>query len=355
MIRSRLGVLPLLCLTASTWFSATAQSVISTHSGLLYFFDGTVYIGDQKLEQKFGRFPEVGEGSELRSEKGRAEVLLTPGTFFRIGENSSLRMVSNRLSDTQVELLSGSGIVEATDGNSAPAVQVIYKDWRVRLAHEGVYRLDSEPAQVTVFKGEVEVGTQESGSAVTVKQGQTMPLAPVLVPESSTATNDALKTWAMNRSQVVSSDNATAAGIIDDPDAIDQAAGSLAGFSYFPLTGIPGIATTNPYGVSFWSPFQATMSSIYFPAYSYTYLYASGWPSTIRYPLGLGRSFGTIGPGTLGRLPLGGVAPGGGYLPYRPVYTPTRLPSMPPPSVVSRPRPVAPPPAHVGARPVGHR
>src|ERR1035441_2864301 len=87
----------------AVWSAASGQSVTSTHSGLLYFFDGNVYIGDEQLHQKFGRFPEIGEGVVLRTELGRAEVLLTPGVFLRIDENSSIRMVSNRLTDTRIE------------------------------------------------------------------------------------------------------------------------------------------------------------------------------------------------------------------------------------------------------------
>src|SRR5579862_6075544 len=88
-------------------FQAFGQSVISTHSGVVYFFTGAVYIGDERLEQKFGRFPDIAEGRELRTETGRAEVLLTPGVVLRVSENSSVRMLSDKLSDTRVELLTG--------------------------------------------------------------------------------------------------------------------------------------------------------------------------------------------------------------------------------------------------------
>ena len=83
---------------------AGAQSVISTHSGLIHFFEGAVYLGDQPLESHLGRFPSVPQGGELRTAEGRAEVLLTPGVFLRMGERSAIRMVSNDLADTQVEL-----------------------------------------------------------------------------------------------------------------------------------------------------------------------------------------------------------------------------------------------------------
>jgi len=44
------------------------QSVVSTHSGVVHFFEDTVFVADRQLEQKFGRFPQIGEGWELRTE-----------------------------------------------------------------------------------------------------------------------------------------------------------------------------------------------------------------------------------------------------------------------------------------------
>src|SRR5271154_2838223 len=43
---------------------ADAQSVISTRAGLIHFFEGTVYLGDQKLESRLGRFPSMQPGAE---------------------------------------------------------------------------------------------------------------------------------------------------------------------------------------------------------------------------------------------------------------------------------------------------
>src|ERR1700727_35767 len=83
---------------------ADAPSVTSTRAGVIYFFQGAVYLGDQPLESYPGKFSCVPQGGELRTADGRAEVLLTPGVFLRIGERSAIRLVANDLADTQVEL-----------------------------------------------------------------------------------------------------------------------------------------------------------------------------------------------------------------------------------------------------------
>lgn len=299
---------------------ASAQSVISTHAGLLYFFEGSVFLGDQQLEQKFGKFPEIGEGRELRTEQGRAEVLLTPGVFLRVGDNSAIRMVSNKLSDTQVELLSGSAIVEVSEASSGTAVKLIHKNWQVRVPHTGVFRVDSEPPQIHVYKGETEVSAEGKPEKAIAREGEVLPLAAVLVAEPSpNGGGDTFKTWAMGRSQAISADNATAAEIVDDPSRMDPSGLAFGGFSYFPPTGVPSLGISNPYGVSFWSPYQAALSSMYISPYLYGPLYP-GWPSGLRYyPRGLGMPL-RIGTGT-------GLRPGG-ITPTRGTFTP--MPQMAP-------------------------
>src|ERR1700730_354270 len=100
-------------------FPANPQSVISTRSGVIHFFEGAVYLGDVPLAPRLGKFPRMAEGSELRTAQGRAEVLLTPGVFVRTGERSAIRLVGNYLADTRVELLAGSAILaERVSGGS---------------------------------------------------------------------------------------------------------------------------------------------------------------------------------------------------------------------------------------------
>src|SRR5271165_6782555 len=142
---------------------AGAQSVISTRSGLIHFFDGAVYLGDQPLESRLGRFPSVPQGGELRTAEGRAEVLLTPGVFLRMGENSAIRVVSNDLADTQVELESGSAMVESGEPDPNTSVTLIYKDWKVHFLQKGVYRIDSDPPCLLVSRGEAEVIADTTG------------------------------------------------------------------------------------------------------------------------------------------------------------------------------------------------
>src|SRR5437899_369462 len=124
---------------------AFSQSVISAHSGLIHYVEGRALLDGKPVEVKITAFPEIKERQEFRTEDGRAEVLLNPGVFLRMGENSAVRMLSNKLSDSRVEFLSGSIIIESSGDleQEDDSVSVLYKSASVRLRKEGMHRFDS--------------------------------------------------------------------------------------------------------------------------------------------------------------------------------------------------------------------
>ena len=95
---------------------AAAPVAISTHSGLVQFTLGSVFLADKPLKKTATNLVEIKNGEVRRTgADGNAEVLLTPGVFLRLGNNASIRMDSNLLANTRVTLLSGSAIVECDE------------------------------------------------------------------------------------------------------------------------------------------------------------------------------------------------------------------------------------------------
>ncbi|MGA2715805.1 MAG: hypothetical protein ABSG41_22110, partial [Bryobacteraceae bacterium] len=135
----------------------SAQSITSARSGTLHYFEGDVSIDGMPVQSKVGKFPEVKDQSVLSTSLGRAEVLLTPGVFLRLGENSSIRMIDTRLVSTRVDILSGSVMLESDDPQmnlkDSPVV-LLYKDYEIRMQKHGLAELNSDPGQLKVFKGE---------------------------------------------------------------------------------------------------------------------------------------------------------------------------------------------------------
>ncbi len=235
-----------LALTLLACFQASAQSVLSVRSGVVHFSEGAVFINDQALESKFGTFPNVQEGSTLRTGQGRAEILLTPGCFLRIDENSAIRMISTSLIDTRLEFLRGSAILDSVNAASAKGVSINYKESEVRFPKQGLYRLDSEPAGVLqAYSGEASV-TQD-GKASTIDTSHLFFFSGGLETKKfSAGADDEFYHWAQDRSDAVAEENRLSAQTAGDP--ADLGSGQAVPIDPNLSLGVPGYGVPN-YGV----------------------------------------------------------------------------------------------------------
>ena len=131
---------------------ALAQPVISAKSGVVSYVIGTVMVGDQVVKPSETKLTEVKENAVLRTEEGRAEVLLTLGAILRTGDNSSFKMLTNRLIDTRVELLTGSHVVEVMEIQKDNNLTLAVKDATVVITKHGLYRFDVDQSKIKVFE-----------------------------------------------------------------------------------------------------------------------------------------------------------------------------------------------------------
>jgi hypothetical protein len=265
-----------------------AQQVISARAGMVHYVEGKVLVGDEQLDGKFGNFPQIKENQIVRTEEGRAEVLLTPGVFLRAGENTSFRMITNRLIDTRLEFLKGSAIVESDDMLKDNSVTIVARDATVHLRKQGLYRFDTEPARLRVFKGAVDV--EANGKTFELKEGKEISISGDLaVSKFDTKESDALSRWSYRRAEYVAMANVSAAKSLHDSGGYYGGyAGGLynAGYGSYPCmnarlglwafnpyfgmyTYIPCSGRYNsPYGFLFWSPL--TVGRVYAPRPVYT-------------------------------------------------------------------------------------
>ncbi len=237
-------------------FTATAQTIISAHSGTVHLAEGAVSIDGKPVVQKFGTFPEWKEKSELRTEQGRVEILLTPGVFLRVGENSAVRMLDNRLSATRVELVSGQAVVESDDPMKENAVTLVFGDYEVRVRKSSVFAIESSPAQLKVYHGEASVAYQ--GNVVNVKSGRLLPFTAALAMEKFDAKEgDALTRWSRRRSEYVAAANMSSAKSLKDNGSSWSAGNWYYNPYYSMYTYIPGRGVSwSPYGFGYFSPYS---------------------------------------------------------------------------------------------------
>ncbi len=274
---------------------AWGQSVISAQSGMVHYVEGKVLLEGQPVEPKFGDFPAVKNNEVLETAEGRAEVLLTPGVFLRLAENSSFKMLSNRLSDTAFEVLSGSAMVEVDELMKDNAITVRYKDATMALSKQGLYRVDADSGKLRVYDGEAAV--TYGLKTVQVHKGKQVELAETLLASTfDVKDTDAFYRWVSRRSEYIASANvssARAAGnapLNTSVPCVGQAsttsnpsfAGSANPSSYckpygnaggygnpYGYGGYGGYYGYSPYGMWAWNPYYGMFT--YMPGMGYGY------------------------------------------------------------------------------------
>jgi hypothetical protein len=256
---------------------AFAQFVISAHSGVVQYVEGRAYLDGQPVELKFGHFPDIKQNQEFRTEQGRAEILLTPGVFLRLGENSAIRMLSNGLTDTRVEVLQGSAIAECDQIPKDNSITLVYKDDSIALTKHGLYRVDTQPARLQVFDGEAVVAN-ESGR-VELKSGKETALCSTLVAQKfDKDSTDELYRWANRRASYVAQANVASATAASNSGygygggglgyGYGFSGGLLGGWDWNPVFGlftwvpVDGIGYS-PFGYPFWSPYTVYQAPVY--------------------------------------------------------------------------------------------
>lgn len=152
------------------------QLAISTHSGLVQLTVGSVFLNDKPLHKTVTNMVSMKPGEVLRTGKdGNAEVLLTPGVFLRLGNDSSVRLDANSLTDTKVAILAGSSMVECDEMLADNAVSFTIGGHTVQLQKRGLFRLEADPPAVATIKGEALV--TDGNLSAKVKKGKILQLA----------------------------------------------------------------------------------------------------------------------------------------------------------------------------------
>ena len=162
------GFLLAAVLTAPAWGADTALP------GTLNYIEGQASIGDQSLNAKSVGSVELQPGQTLTTGNGKAEILLTPSVFLRLGDNSTVRMISSNLTNTQADLMKGQATVEVAEIHQYNNLRVGEDGATTEMLKDGLYAFDADQAQVRVLKGEAQV--QDNDQNVTVKGGHELDL-----------------------------------------------------------------------------------------------------------------------------------------------------------------------------------
>src|SRR5579872_3598744 len=166
-----------LILVAGLFLAAVSTPVWAdtpARPGTVNYVEGQAAMNGQSLDAK-SVGTEMSQGQSLTTLSGKAEILLTPGVFLRLGPNSSAKLVSASLTDTQVQLDQGHAMIEVDQIFPENHLRMLQGPFTIELQKKGLYDFDAAEHSVRVFDGEA--AAMNGSHRIELKSGHELNLA----------------------------------------------------------------------------------------------------------------------------------------------------------------------------------
>jgi len=139
----------------------------------------------------------------------RAEILLNPGSYFRLGENSEFELVDSSLDNLRIKLTKGSAILEAIGGeNTELRINIETAQQPLVIVRRGLYRINAEAGstQLLVQKGRAQLSNNppeiaKGGKKIVVSGGSP------LIAKIGKYDKDEFDNWSKERGQTLAQAN----------------------------------------------------------------------------------------------------------------------------------------------------
>lgn len=302
-----LFIFALVISSASTNFAQNREKfVISARAGGVNAVTGRATMrghGNTEWEQlSIKEDLETGDVVRTGSD-GRVEMLLNPGSYLRIGENSEFELADSSLANLEVRLLRGTAILEVTGAEDTDLlINVSTPHTRLAIVRRGLYRVNVVPGDNTeliVRKGRVMLDshTKINGGNKMVFSNNTPSIAKL---EKADKEKDNLEDWSKDRSKTLAKANDQLSG--KTLNAFRSSFGSYWPFeARYNTRGVwffrPGLNcyTFLPFTYGWGSPYGSSYNSFFWGGYGWRNY---GWGGNILgYPGGRGSGASSGGSG----------------------------------------------------------
>lgn len=125
--------------------------------GTVNYVEGAAYLDGQQVTDKSVGNTDLNPGQVLATQQGKAEILLTPGVFLRLDDNSAVKMISPDLTHTQVELEHGRAGVEVDEIYPQNNLDILDAGVSTQLIKNGYYEFNADQPTAMVFDGKAAV------------------------------------------------------------------------------------------------------------------------------------------------------------------------------------------------------
>lgn len=158
-----IGIAIAALLTLPAWGDTDRRTAVP---GTLNYVEGQASIGNEALNSKSVGTAEVQNGQDLTTGNGKAEILLTPGVYLRLGNNSSMKMVSSGLTNTQVSIERGEAMVEVDQLFKENNIHISQPGADTQVVKTGLYDFNAASGQMRVFDGKAIVSAEDRNTTV---------------------------------------------------------------------------------------------------------------------------------------------------------------------------------------------
>ena len=263
------SVLLAAALSVPAWGADSAHPERTTANparpGSLNYVEGQASLEGQSLGPEAIGKTELHAGQSLETQAGKAELLLTPGVFFRLGDNSSATMISLTLTNTELRLDKGEATVEVAELHPENNVVIAEGAAKTRLSKTGFYDFDAEHDIVRVYQGEANIDVNGHNIKVENDHQLAFNAGASMTPEkfNKEKDQDDLYRWSSLRSAYLAEANVDRAQ--DHQEGYWYGAGWDWDPYYAAYTFIPGDGIFySPFGWGFYSPFDVGFAPIFF-------------------------------------------------------------------------------------------
>lgn len=305
-------------LAAPTWGSdvrSTANNQTNPgRPGTLNYVEGQATINGQALDRNAIGSAELQAGQTLATQNGRAEILLTPGVFLRLGNNSSVQMISPDLANIEVRIDKGRALIEVDWIQKENRIRVDAGTTPIMLQEKGLYDFDADKSQVRVFDGRAAI--LDGGHETHIQGGHEVTLTNARIKAEGfdkKAVEDDLYRWSKLRSSYLAEANFELARTYNGGYGWAPSPWIGSGWYWDPwystYTWLPGDGLFwNPFGFGFYSPLFVVRAPFFVGGFHQVHSFGLGFRPSIPLTRGALHANGFAGNRFAGRGFAGGVA-----------------------------------------------
>lgn len=295
-----------------------AQAARMATPGTLNYVEGQVTLSGNPVNPEQGGQIGLSNGQTLSTAQGKAEILLSPGAYLRVGSNSEVQMLNTGLADPRVQVVAGEAMLEVDAKPKMAALDVMERGADASILKEGLYKFDAGEGIVGVIDGKLSVTangqTKEFGKGKEIALNNSAELKTVSFDRKA---EDDLYRWSDVRASYQAEVNAASAQTVYVNGGWGMGYGPgwfwnpyFASYAWLPGDGF----FMSPFGYPFFSPGYAVYVPRYYGGRSFVPV-ARGVAAPHAFA---GRAAGVPSPGFRAAAPVahfsgGGFAGGGAH------------------------------------------